>query len=158
MIYALRRAYVALKSERTTVAAFAFGIIFGLLLECVPILAIAYAQGGAGWNERWGRVLGGAKKEGSVVVWGPRGDLIRSAITLGFKKAFPDVDIEYVAGGGSELAAKARAERAGGLHSVDIMPSYRIIKPRVRYWRGYLEKNVPRSEEEENILKELFSK
>jgi hypothetical protein len=40
----------------------------------------------------------------------------------------------------------------------DNAPSYRMIKSGVKYWRGYLEKNVPRSEEEEKILKELFSK
>ena len=40
----------------------------------------------------------------------------------------------------------------------DNVPSYRMIKPGVKYWRGYLEKNVPRSEEEEKLLKELFNK
>ena len=112
-----------MKIKRNKVGVLTAGIIFGLLLACGPGLIIAYAQGGAGWKERWDKVLGAAKKEGSVVVWGPRGDLIRSAISGGFKKAFPDVDIEYMAGGGSELAAKARAERAGGLHSVDIVLS-----------------------------------
>jgi iron(III) transport system substrate-binding protein len=112
-----------MKLERKTAATIAFGIIFWLLFECASGLTIACAQGGAGWKERWDKVLEGAKKEGSVVVWGPRGDLIRGAITQGFKKSFPDVDIEYVAGGGSELAAKARAERAAGLYNVDIVLS-----------------------------------
>jgi iron(III) transport system substrate-binding protein len=112
-----------MKIEYKTAAMLAFGIIFSLFLDCVSGLTMAFAQSGAGWKERWEKVLSGAKKEGSVVVWGPRGDLIRNALTQGFRKAFPDVDIEYFAGGGSELAAKVRAERAGGLHSVDIVLS-----------------------------------
>jgi ABC-type Fe3+ transport system substrate-binding protein len=112
-----------MKIDRKTAATLALGIIFLLFLNGVSFPTIAFAQSGAGWKEKWEKVVGGAKKEGSVVVWGPRGDLIRNAITQGFRKAFPDIDIDYFAGGGSTLAAKVRAERAGGLHSVDIILS-----------------------------------
>src|SRR5687767_1809953 len=62
------------------------------------------AQGGAGgqaaaggdWKAEWDKTLAAAKAEGRVMVWGPPGDLIRKNITEGFRKAFPDITIEWL--------------------------------------------------------------
>lgn len=81
----------------------------------------AAAQSKPGWQERWSQVLAEAKKEGKVVVFGPPGELIRQAMTEGFKKAFPGIDIEYSGGRSSEQATKLKAERDGGIYSVDVV-------------------------------------
>lgn len=75
------------------------------------------------WKQRWDKALGEAKKEGKVVVWGPPGDLIRKAMTEGFSKAFPDIPIEFSGGRGGEQATKIKAERDGGIYSVDVLIS-----------------------------------
>jgi iron(III) transport system substrate-binding protein len=67
--------------------------------------------------------MSGAKKEGKVVVWGPPGELIRSAISEGFKKAFPEIPIEFSGARGGEQATRIKAERDGGIHSVDVLLS-----------------------------------
>lgn len=79
------------------------------------------AQTRSDWKDRWNKVLAEAKKERKVVVWGPPGDLIREAIVGGFKKASPDITIEYAAARAPEQAAKIRAERDGGIYSVDVL-------------------------------------
>lgn len=69
------------------------------------------------------QVAGEASKEGKVVVWGPPGELIRKAMTEGFQKAFPNVAIEYSGARGGEQATRIKAERDGGVYSVDVMLS-----------------------------------
>ena len=96
---------------------------FTLLLIChlnFPTTA-AFSQSATGWKTKWDKVLGSAKKEATVVIWGPRGEIIRNALVQGFKKAIGEIDVEYLAASGSEFAAKARAERAAGLYSVDVV-------------------------------------
>ncbi|MGE5303961.1 MAG: ABC transporter substrate-binding protein [Alphaproteobacteria bacterium] len=64
-----------------------------------------------------------ARTEGRVVVWGPPGEAIRKAMTEGFKRAFPDIGIEYSGARGGEQATRIKAERDGGVYSVDVMLS-----------------------------------
>jgi len=87
----------------------------------VASLQSASAQTGVDWKDRWEKVLVGAKKERNVVVYGPPGEIIRRAITDGFKKAFPEIDIEYSGGRGVEQSAKIKAERDAGIYSIDII-------------------------------------
>jgi ABC-type Fe3+ transport system substrate-binding protein len=42
-------------------------------------------------------------------------------VVQGFKKAFPEIAVEYSSGRGSELAAKIKAERDGGLYTLDLI-------------------------------------
>ncbi len=99
-----------------------------LLLGTVGFLSLVWpnassAQTKATWQEKWEKALTEAKKEGKVVVMGPPGDLIRDAMTQGFKKAFPDISIEYSGARGGELATRVKAERDAGIYSVDIVLS-----------------------------------
>jgi iron(III) transport system substrate-binding protein len=71
----------------------------------------------------WEAALSEAKKEGKVVVWGPPGEVIRKAMTEGFKKAFPDIAIEYSGARGGEQATRIKAERDGGVYGVDVLLS-----------------------------------
>lgn len=100
----------------------------GVILLMLWVLGMGWAQSAlaqtqSDWKQRWEKVLSEAKKEGKVVVWGSPGDLIRDALTLGFKKAFPEISIEYAAARGGELAAKIKAERDGGIYSGDVVVS-----------------------------------
>jgi iron(III) transport system substrate-binding protein len=92
-----------------------------LLIAVWPRPALAQAK--ADWKQKWDKVLSEAKKEGKVVVWGPPGELIRDAMNQGFRKAFPDIAIEYSGARGGEQATRIKAERDGGIFSVDILLS-----------------------------------
>ena len=91
-----------------------------LILSPTPA---SFAQSNAQSKQTWQQVLVEAKKEGRVVVWGPPGELIREAMTQGFKKDFPSIVIEYSGARGGEQATRIKAERDGGVYSVDVMLS-----------------------------------
>jgi ABC-type Fe3+ transport system substrate-binding protein len=92
-----------------------------LLFVCTATLFGAESQ--SDWQQRWDKAMSGAKKEGMVVVWGPPGELIRKAMSEGFKKAFPEIPIEYSGGRGGEQATRIKAERDGGVYGVDVFLS-----------------------------------
>jgi len=109
-----------------------------LRISCLPLTSVillmlgvlsmagtqgALAQTQSGWKPKWDKVLSEAKKEGKVVVWGPPGELIRRGMTEGFKKAFPDIAIEFAGARGGEQATRIKAERDGGIYSVDVLLS-----------------------------------
>ena len=93
---------------KTTIVRRWLPAILFLILLAPPA---ASAQDKTGAPGRWEKVLADAKKEGKVVVDGPPGEFIRNAVIQGFKKAFPEIAVEYSSGRGSELAAKIKAER-----------------------------------------------
>jgi iron(III) transport system substrate-binding protein len=74
----------------------------------------------AGWQAEWERTLAAARQEGSVVVYGPPGDLIRRNMLDGFRKAYPDIALEWAGGRSAEHATKLEAERRAGLYAVDV--------------------------------------
>lgn len=94
---------------------------FGLALVAALLMgaSIAGSQTSSG-NPPWENVLGAAKKEGKIVVFGPAGEAIRSALMESFRKSFPDIVFEYVGGRAAEQAMRIRAERDGGVFSVDV--------------------------------------
>src|SRR5437899_3275693 len=101
-----------------------FLVLSFLILAAFSLLLpqAAPAQPAPDWRERWEKILSAAKKEGKVVVWGPPG-AVGNALSQGFKKAFPDIDIEYSGASGRDQATKLRAERDGGVYSVDVIIS-----------------------------------
>jgi ABC-type Fe3+ transport system substrate-binding protein len=60
-----------------------------------------------------------ARQEGKVIVYGTAGDLLRKNMVEGFRRAFPDIAIEWSGVRPPEQAARMEAERRGGLYSVD---------------------------------------
>lgn len=83
-------------------------------------LAQAQPSGKPSWQEEWERLQAAAKKEGRVVVWGPPGAEARQALTSGFQKAFPAIEVEYTGASGSKVAPRLLAERKAGQYLVDI--------------------------------------
>jgi ABC-type Fe3+ transport system substrate-binding protein len=80
------------------------------------------AAGGSvpAWQAEWDRTVAAARQEGKVVVYGPSGDLIRRNMTEAFRKAFPDIALEWTGGRATDEAAKIEAERRAGIYSVDV--------------------------------------
>jgi len=94
-----------------------------LIFVCLGLLVApvsSSAQTKPDWKDRWGKTLADAKKEAKVVVFGPPGELIRQAFVEGFKKAYPDIDMEFSAARSGEQAVKLQAERDAGIYSVDV--------------------------------------
>lgn len=145
----------------------AFGVRRLLLFVCLlffPFIFTAltpssssFAQTEPAWKQQWEKTLGAAKREGQVVVFGPAGETTRNALVAAFKQSFPDITLEYVGGRAAEQATRMKAERDGGVYSVDVfiggsvtmmdLGSYgaleriepALILPEVKdpnYWRG----------------------
>jgi iron(III) transport system substrate-binding protein len=101
-----------------------------IVFACAALLSLSgpdsrawSQQETSGWKDRWDRTLAGAKKEGRVVVFGPAGQQMRESVTQGFRKAFPDINIEYNGGREGDFATKILAERNGGVYNADVVIS-----------------------------------
>ena len=103
-------AYVTLRSV--------YLLIAGLFILAHASLTLAQTQ--SAWEQQWDKTVSAAKKEGKVVVFGPAGDLIRNALTEAFKRSFPAIALEYVGGRAAEQGMRIKAERDGGVFSVDV--------------------------------------
>ncbi|HEY1269094.1 MAG TPA: extracellular solute-binding protein [Candidatus Binatia bacterium] len=100
-----------------------YGVVaaaFCIVAASLAYTSFAFAQTKPAWQERWDKVLAAAKKEGTVVVLGPPGDVIRNAMIDGFKKAYPGINLEYSGGRSGEQAVKLGTERDGGIYSADV--------------------------------------
>jgi iron(III) transport system substrate-binding protein len=69
----------------------------------------------------WDRTLAAARQEGSVVVLGPPGDLIRKNVSESFRRAFPDITLEWTGGRSTEHATKLEGQRRADVYSADIV-------------------------------------
>ncbi len=88
-----------------------------LVLDAAP----ARAQAKPDAKERWAKTVADAKKEGQVVVFAPPGEFIRGAFVDGFKKAYPEIEMEFFAARTGEQAVKIQSERDAGVYSVDVL-------------------------------------
>jgi iron(III) transport system substrate-binding protein len=66
----------------------------------------------------WDALVAAAKKEGKVVVNGPPDPKVRDQLPAAFKKAF-GIDMEFLGGNSSQLAARVEGERKAGQYTVD---------------------------------------
>lgn len=73
----------------------------------------------AAWELQWDKAVAEAKKEGKVVIYSNGGSDVRAALTSAAKDKL-GIDLEWVMGGGPELAPKMFAERRAGLYLVDM--------------------------------------
>src|SRR4051812_43086702 len=84
-------------------------------LACAPAARPAAsnvpAAAPAAQQTEWDRTVAAARQEGSVVVYGPPGDLMRKNLSEGFRSAFPDISVDWSPFQGGEGATKLEAER-----------------------------------------------
>jgi iron(III) transport system substrate-binding protein len=93
-------------------------VFFGPCIHGILVSSPAASQ--PVWKEHWDKTVSAAKKERKVVVFGPAGELIRNALVVAFKNSFADIGLEYVGGRSAEQAMRVKAERDGGVYSVDV--------------------------------------
>ena len=90
--------------------------MLALLPGAMPHPAYAQAAGAAAWNT----VLAGAKREGKVVLYSAQPVPLIARITEAFKRAHPDIAIEYVRGTSGQMVAKIDQERAANVDGADV--------------------------------------
>ena len=98
---------------------------FRLLIRAAVIVTLilpsfAFAQSAPGRQQQWDNLVVAANREGRVVVFGPAGEGIRSALIEAFSRSFPGIILEYVGGRAAEGAARVKAEREGDVYSIDV--------------------------------------
>jgi iron(III) transport system substrate-binding protein len=69
----------------------------------------------------WERIVAAAKQEGKVVVTGPQTADARDALTQGFERRYPEIQVEYAGAGAGELAPKILPERQAGRYLTDLI-------------------------------------
>jgi ABC-type Fe3+ transport system substrate-binding protein len=79
----------------------------------------AWTQTVPDWETKWNKLIADAKKEGKVVIIAPPDPQVRNALPKAFKDKY-GINVEYIGGRSSETAAKLRAERSAGVHTVDV--------------------------------------
>lgn len=72
------------------------------------------------WKARWEKILREARAEGKVVLLGPPVQDVRPSLVNAFKKAYPDISLEYQPGNFATLVPKLRAELARGKTTIDV--------------------------------------
>jgi len=142
-----------------------FIILFCLFVAITAGASSTVAQSQAALKAEWGKTVGAARKEAKVVVFGPAGEVLRNALVGEFAKSHPGIVFEYAGGRAAEQAMRLKAERDGGVFSVDVfiggsvsmteLGSYGALEPvesalivpevkEPRYWRdGRLEFTNP---------------
>jgi iron(III) transport system substrate-binding protein len=69
----------------------------------------------------WDRIVAAAKQEGKVLVLGPPGADARDALTQGFQRQYPEIQVDFNAARGAEHATKLVTERQAGQYLADIV-------------------------------------
>jgi iron(III) transport system substrate-binding protein len=89
----------------------------GVLSVLSPALAICAADvAGPGWED----ILKAANAEGEVDVHGGPGKLYEEALTEGFRKAFPQIKINFSGLSGRDAIPKIVREREAGIYNWDV--------------------------------------
>lgn len=86
----------------------------------LPANELGAQDKGTDWKTRWDQILAAARKEGEVAVAGPQSGIHREALTTGFKKAYPEIRLNFVGARSAEIAARIRQEREAGLYLWDV--------------------------------------
>jgi iron(III) transport system substrate-binding protein len=91
------------------------------LIALIALLPHATSAQNAGWKDSWEETLAAARAEGKVVISGPPMPELRQALPAAFKARY-GITLEYMAArGGTEAAARLRAERHAGIYSIDVV-------------------------------------
>jgi len=92
----------------------------------LPIVFLGYlsttaaAAAPGDWERQWNNLIQAAKKDGKVVVAGSSDPVLRRDLPARFK-ARTGISVEYIGGRSSDIAARIRAEREGGVYSTDVI-------------------------------------
>ena len=105
--------------HRSWIASF---IVILTLVACAsPTGAPPPSGGAAAQVSEWDQTVAAAKAEGKVVVIGGSGDEIRDALTIEFRKKYPEIEIEFSGMPGSQVPPKIGGEFTSGRALTDIV-------------------------------------
>jgi iron(III) transport system substrate-binding protein len=93
----------------------------GLLLAVVAVFLATGAVAQEAWQAKWTNVLNAARKEGTVVVSGPPGEIVQQLIVSSWAKAYPDITLQYTGARGTQILSKVVRERQSGLYNWDVV-------------------------------------
>lgn len=82
-------------------------------------------------QQQWNNVLAAAKKEGKVVLYSATPPSLGNRLVAGFRKAHPDIAIEFTRGPSGELLTKVGQEQAGSIDGADV-----FISTEVEWFKG----------------------
>jgi iron(III) transport system substrate-binding protein len=88
-----------------------------VLMALLPLNAMGQSSD---WKKSWDETLTAARQEGKLVLSGPPNNVLRRTLPEAFKARY-GIEIEYIGGRSSQLAARLRAERKAGIYSVDVV-------------------------------------
>src|SRR5438309_1892783 len=88
-----------------------------LLLFTLLVSGTATAQTPSSWEQ----IVAAAKKEGTVTVIGPQGNETRDALTRGFQKKFPEINVELISMAGNQIGPKLLNELAASRFTTDVV-------------------------------------
>ena len=91
-------------------------LVIFIMLAFVTMPAWAQSRG---WEKKWKKILHEARREGKVVLRASSDPVLRHKLPAEFKRRF-GIDVEYLVGRSSEIAAKLRVERRVGISTVDV--------------------------------------
>ena len=69
----------------------------------------------------WEQIVTAAKKEGTVTVIGPQGNETRDALTRGFQKKYPEINVELMSMAGNQIGPKLLNELAASIFTTDVV-------------------------------------
>lgn len=68
----------------------------------------------------WERIVVAASREGGIVIYGPQGADVRDVFVEGFQRRYPEIQVDFTGGFGTQLVPKLLTERGAGQYRVDI--------------------------------------
>src|SRR6266850_7608413 len=69
----------------------------------------------------WEQIVTAAKNEGTVTVIGPQGNETRDALTRGFQKKYPEINVELMSMAGNQIGPKLLNELAASRFTTDVV-------------------------------------
>jgi iron(III) transport system substrate-binding protein len=72
-------------------------------------------------RSEWEKTVAAAKKEAQVVIIGPAGVDVRDALTQGFQKKYPEIQVDYNGMAGAQVAPKLLSELSAGVYRTDLV-------------------------------------
>jgi iron(III) transport system substrate-binding protein len=88
-----------------------------LLLFTLLLSGTATAQTPPSWEQ----IVAAAKKEGTVTVIGPQGNETRDALTQGFQKKYPEINVELMSMAGNQIGPKLLNELTASRFTTDVI-------------------------------------
>jgi iron(III) transport system substrate-binding protein len=69
----------------------------------------------------WDQIIAAAKREGNISVIGPQGSASRDALSAGFNRMYPEIQVEYNGLAGAQTGPKVLTELAANQNTTDLI-------------------------------------